>query len=752
MKADLGVKSLYARQRIDVYSPVRFRVETDRIHGGRGNQEMKTGVGGVVEVCVLVLCQFSAGLSIRGQGLDYPQARKANQVDDYHGAKVADPYRWLEDDNSAETAKWVEAENKVTFAYLDKIPYRAEVKKRLEALYNYAKYTPPVRRGELLFFTKNDGLQNQNVVYIQQGLDGAPEVLLDPNQFSADGTTRMGSFEVSHDGHYAAYGKQVGGSDWQEVHVLDVATKKDLPDDLKWIKFGGAAWAGNGFFYSRFDEPEKGHELSTKNEFQKVYFHKLGDQQSADQLVYEDRANPQRFHFVGTTDDERFAILVISDRGKGKRGNALYFRDLSKGEKTFTPIVSEITDDTYDAIDNDGDKLLIYTDHSAPNHKVVVFDTANIKAPWKDVIPEKPESLESVRALGGKLFATYLKDVASRVYVYNTNGQLENEIALPGAGTSSGFLGGRSDTNAFFLYSSFNYPSTVFRYELATKKASVFKAPEIPGFHPDDYETREVFYNSKDGTRVPMFLVYRKGLRLDGKNPTLLYAYGGFNITLAPNFSPLRLALLEQGFVYASANLRGGGEYGEKWHQAGTKLKKQNVFDDFIAAAQWLVANKYTSSEHLAINGGSNGGLLVGAVINQRPDLFRVAVPQVGVMDMLRFQKFTIGWNWAADYGSSDNADEFKAIYAYSPLHNIKPGAKYPATLIATADHDDRVVPAHSFKYAATLQAEASKQNPVLIRIDTMSAHGSSNTSKAIALTADIYSFIFWNLGVAPKY
>jgi prolyl oligopeptidase len=455
---------------------------------------------------------------------------------------------------------------------------------------------------------------------------------------------------------------------------------------------------------------------------------------------------------VGTTDDERFAILVISDRGRGKRGNALYYRDLSKGEKTFTPIVAEIGDDTYDVIDNDGDKLLVATDHEAPNHKVVVFDTANPKAPLKDLVPEKPESLETTRSLGGKLFLTYLKDVASHVYVYSFTGQLENEIALPGAGTTSGFLGGRGDKNGFFLYSSFNYPSTVFRYELSTKKVSVFKAPEIPGFHPDDYETKEVFYKSKDGTRVPMFLVYRKGLKLDGQNPALLYGYGGFNITLAPNFSPLRLALLEQGFVYASANMRGGGEYGEKWHEAGTKLKKQNVFDDFIAAAEWLIANKYTSSEHLAINGGSNGGLLVGTVMNQRPDLFRVAVPQVGVMDMLRFQKFTIGWNWAADYGSSDNAAEFKVIYSYSPLHNIKPGVKYPATLITTADHDDRVVPAHSFKYAATLQAEASKENPVLVRIDTMSAHGASNTSKAIALTADMYSFIFWNLGVMPKY
>ena len=583
---------------------------------------MNTEVMRAVRSSVVVFCLASTGCMIHAQGLDYPDTRKADQVDDYHGTKVTDPYRWLEDDNSAETAKWVEAENKVTFAYLDKIPYRSDVKKRLEALYNYAKYTPPVRRGELLFFTKNDGLQSQNVVYTQKGLEGAPEVLLDPNKFSADGTTRMGAFDVSHDGRYAVYGKQVGGSDWQEYHVIDVATRKDLSDHLKWIKFGSAGWVGKGFFYSRFDEPEKGHELSTKNEFQKVYHHKLGAPQSADELVYEDKVNAQRFHIVGTTDDERFAILTVSDRGKGKRGNALYFRDLSKGEKTFRPIVSDITGDTYDVIDNDGGKLLIYTDHGAPNHKVVVFDTADPKAPLKDVIPEKPESLEVVRSLGGKLFATYLKDVASRVYVNGLNGQRENEIAVPGAGTTSGFLGGRADKNAFFLYSSFNYPATVFRYELATRKVSVFKAPEIPGFRPDDYETKEVFHKSKDGTRVPMFLVYRKGLKSDSSNPTLLYAYGGFNISVAPNFNPLRLALLEQGFVSASANLLGGGEYGEKWHEAGTKLKKQNVFDDFIAGAEWLVANKYTSPEHLAINGGPNGGLLVGAVMNQRPDRF----------------------------------------------------------------------------------------------------------------------------------
>ncbi len=696
-------------------------------------------------------CLVFSAISLT-QGLDYPQTRKDNQVDDYHGTKVADPYRWLEDDNSAETAKWVEAENKVTFAYLDKIPYRAQVKARLEQLFNYPKYTAPMRRGDYLFFTKNDGLQNQNVVYAQKGLDGAPEMLVDPNKFSADGTSRMGVFEVSPDGRYAAYGVSVGGSDWQEVHVVEVASKKELSDDLKWTKFTGIGWTGNGFFYSRFDAPERGHELSSKNEFQQVYFHVFGTPQSGDELIYEDKQNAQRFNEVGTTDDERFAILSITDQGKGKRGNALYFRDLSKKEKTFTPIVTEITDNRFEVVDNIGDKLLILTNQNAPNRRLALYDPANPKAPWKDILPEKAETLENVTTLGGKIFATYLKDVANRVEVYSLSGQLENAIELPGAGAATGFRGNRGDTNAFYLYTSFNYPPTVFRYDLVSRKSSVYHAPEIHGFRPEDYETKQVFYNSKDGTRIPMFLVYRKGLKLDGTNPTLLYAYGGFNITIAPAFSPLRLALLEQGFVYASANLRGGGEYGEKWHDAGTKLKKQNVFDDFIVAAEWLIANKYTSSEKLAINGGSNGGLLVGAVMNQRPELFHAAVPQVGVMDMLRFQKFTIGWNWADDYGSSDNAEQFKAIYAYSPLHNIKPGAKYPATLITTADHDDRVVPAHSFKYAATLQAEASRANPVLIRIDTKSGHGASSTTKAIELTADVYSFIFYNLGVTPEY
>ena len=681
----------------------------------------------------------------------YPVTKKVEHVDKYHGVEVADPYRWLEDENSADTAAWVEAENRVTFSYLEKIPFRAQIAARLEKLYNYPKYSAPSRRGEYFIFSKNDGLQNQNVLYIQKGLKGTPEVLFDPNKLSADGTSRLGVFAPSKDGKMAVYGVSKGGSDWQEYYVMDVASKQTQADHLEWVKVSGAAWAGNGFYYSRYPAPEAGKSLTSKNTNHQVFYHKLGTDQAADELIYEDKANPERFHTVSTTDDERFAILVISDRGKGKRGNSLFFRDLSRGDKTFTPIVAEIGDDSYSVIDNVGDKFLVETDHNAPNGRIFLFDPKQPEEKnWKDIVPEKPEPLQSTGTAGGKLFVTYLKDVTTRAYVYSLDGKLENEIKLPGLGASSGMGGWPDDKFVFYTYTSFNSPPTIYQYDLASKKSTVFRSPEIPGFNANDYETKQVFYPSKDGTKVPMFLVYKKGLKLDGNNPTLLYGYGGFNVNTSPSFSSLRTALLEQGVVYASANLRGGGEYGEKWHEAGTKLKKQNVFDDFIAAAEYLIANKYTSSEKLAIQGGSNGGLLVGAVMNQRPELFKVAIPQVGVMDMLRFHKFTIGWNWIADYGSSDNADEFKAIYAYSPLHNIKV-AKYPATLITTADHDDRVVPAHSFKYAATLQAAQTGDAPVLIRIDTKSGHGASNTKKAIETTADIYSFLLYNLGVTPK-
>ncbi|HST53593.1 MAG TPA: prolyl oligopeptidase family serine peptidase [Pyrinomonadaceae bacterium] len=686
------------------------------------------------------------------QKITYPQAKRGDQVDDYFGVKVADPYRWLEDENSPETKRWVEDENKVTFGYLEKIPFRQAVKTRLEQLFNYPRYTAPFRRGEYYFFFKNDGLQNQNVLYVQKGLDGTPEVLLDPNKFSADGTSRLGAFDPSKDARYAAYGISSGGSDWEEFHVLDVAAKKDLPDVLKWVKVSGIAWQGDGFYYSRYDALA-GNELTAKNENHKVYFHRVGTPQSADELVYEDKANPQRFHIASTTEDERFVELNISDRGKGKKGNALFYRDAKSGDKVWSPVVAEVGDDDFGIVDNVGDKLLIETNHNAPNRRVFLFDPKNPdEKNWKDVLPERPEPLESVSSAGGKLFATYLKDVTTRAYVYNLDGKLENEVQMPGLGVAAGFGGLKDDRVVFYTFTSFNFPPTIYRYDIATRKSTVFRTPEIPGFKSSDYETKQVFYNSKDGTRVPMFLVYKKGLKLDGRNPTVLYGYGGFNVTTTPNFSSTRLALLEQGFVYASANMRGGGEYGEKWHEAGTKLRKQNVFDDFIAAAEWLVKNNYTSPDRLAIHGVSNGGLLVGAVSNQRPDLFKAVIQQAGVMDMLRFHKFTIGWNWIADYGSSDNEAEFKALYAYSPVHNIHEGTKYPATLITTADHDDRVVPAHSFKYAAALQAAQAGDNPVLIRIDTKSGHGASNTTKAIEQTADIYSFLFYNLGVTPKY
>ena len=697
-----------------------------------------------------------SGLSVPAgaqQKLEYPQTRTVEQVDTYFGEKVADPYRWLEDESSKETADWVAAQNRLTFSYLERIPYRGQVRARLEKLYNYERYTAPFRRGAYYFYSHNTGLQNQNVFFVQKGLDGAPEVLIDPNKFSADGTSKLGALGVSGDGRHAAYAISKGGSDWQEYRVMETATKRQLPDVLNWVKVSGIAWQGEGFYYSRYDAPEAGRSMTSKNENHKVYFHKVGTPQSEDVLVFEDRANPQRFHLLSTTDDERFAVLSVSERGKGKRGNALFYRDARSADKAFRPLVAEIGDDTFDVLDNVGDKLLVKTDRHAPNGRVFLFDP---KAPeeknWKDVLPERPEPLDDVEAAGGKLFATYLKDVTSRVYVYNLDGRLENEIEMPGLGNVGGFGGLRDDKVVFYTYSSFNAPPTIYRYDIASRKSAVFRAPRIPDFRPSDYEVRQVFYTSKDGTRVPMFLTHRKGLALDGRNPTLLYGYGGFNSTLSPGFNSMRLALLEQGFVYAAANLRGGGEYGEKWHEAGTKLKKQNVFDDFIAAAEFLIKEKYTSPDRLAVQGVSNGGLLVGAVANQRPELFGAVIQQAGVMDMLRFHKFTIGWNWVADYGSAENEAEYRALRAYSPIHNVRAGTKYPAVLVTTADHDDRVVLAHSFKYAAAMQAAQAGDNPVLIRIDTKSGHGASSTTKAIEQAADIYSFLFHTLGVTPKY
>jgi len=705
---------------------------------------------------VAVVAWLALGTTtVLAQRPSYPDTRRVDHVDTYFGEKVADPYRWLEDENSADTARWVAAQNVVTSAYLDQIPYLPAIRKRLEALYNYPRYGAPFRRGDYFIFSKNSGLQNQSVYYIQKGLDGAPELLLDPNTFSKDGTSQLGGLAVSRKGRYLAYGISVGGSDWREVHVMEVATRRVLPDVLRWVKVSEMAWQGDGFYYSRYDAPAEGKELSSSNDDHKVFYHRVGTDQAADELVFEDKAHPQRFHQVDTTEDERFAILNVSDRGKGLDGNALFYRDGGpRGTAPWLPLVPAITNDTFDVVDNIGDKLLVATNHGAANRRVVLIDPKNPdEKNWVAVLPERPEPLESVRTAGGKIFATYLKDVSTHAYVFDRTGRQENELTLPGLGTASGFGGNHDDPFVFYTFNSFNYPSSIFRYDIATKRSTLFRSPEIPGFRADTFETKQVFLTSKDGTRVPMFIVSKKGLVLDGSNPTVMYGYGGFSQNTMPTFSPLRIALLEQGVVYASVNMRGGAEYGESWHQAGMKLKKQNVFDDFIAAAEFLIANKYTSSQKLAIQGASNGGLLVGVVANQRPELFKVVIQQAGVMDMLRFHKFTIGWNWIADYGSSEaNPEEFKALRAYSPIHNLKEGASYPATLTTTADHDDRVVPAHSFKYAAALQHAQGGANPVLIRIDTNSGHGASSTTKAIEQTAEIDAFIFTNLGVIPKY
>ncbi len=700
--------------------------------------------------CYAVMAVFLTVVAY-GQSLEYPVAKKVDQVDTYFGVKVADPYRWLEDENSPETAGWVKEENKLTFRYLDNIPFRARLKGRLEELFNYPKYTAPFKNGKLFFFYKNDGLQNQSVLYYQEGLKGIPHVLLDPNTFAANGTTRLLSFVLSRDGSSAAYGISLGGSDWEEYCTMDMSTRTTTKDTLKWVKVSNIAWLGKGFYYSRYDAPAAGKELSSKNENHKVYFHRLGTTQASDSLVYEDPSHPQRFNIVQTSEDERFVLLSVSERGSGKDGNALFFRDAAKGMTGFKPVIATIGDDSYDFVDDVDGKLIVRTNHNAPNGRVVLIDPDHPEeSQWKELIAEKPEPMENATSAGGKLFVTWMKDVTSRAYVYNLDGTLDQEIALPDLGTVSGFGGKKEDPFVFYSFTSFTIPPTIYRYDIASHTSTLFRTAEIPGYTQSEYVTEQVFFPSKDGTRIPMFLVHKKGIEKNGKNPTLLYGYGGFAISVAPTFSSMRLALLEQGVLFASANLRGGGEYGEKWHQAGTKLHKQNVFDDFIAASEWLIAQGYTSPEHLAIQGGSNGGLLVGAVVNQRPELYRVAIAQVGVMDMLRFHKFTIGWNWIPDYGSSDNDSEFKALYAYSPLQNIRPGKNYPPMLITTADHDDRVVPGHSFKYAATMQADYHGPNPILIRIDTQSGHGASSTAKTIETTCDVDAFLLYNLGVHP--
>jgi len=680
--------------------------------------------------------------------LSYPATKKGDQVDDYFGTKVADPYRWLEDDNAEEVKQWVQAQNAVTFGYLDTISFRPKIKDRLTEIFDYPRYSAPFRAGECYFFTKNDGLQNQSVYYIQKGLDGTPEVFLDPNQLSPDGTVRIGIVGVSTDDRYVALSRSEAGSDWTELRVMKIATKQELPDRVQWVKFSGAAWKGDGFYYSGYDKPAPGEELKGKNEYMKVFYHKLGDPQEKDVIVYEDKAHPLRTVAAGVTEDEKFLFLTISE---GTSGNELYYKDLIRKDAKLELVVPGFANDSFPIDVLDG-KVLVNTNVDAPNYRVVLVDPKNpAKETWQTVIPEKPEVLSGAGTAGGYLFTNYLKDANTKVFQHKLDGSLIREIELPALGTAGGFGGKRDEKVLFYTFTSFTYPPTIYKFDPATGASEVFRKSEVK-FDPSAYETKQVFFASKDGTRVPMFIVHKKGLKLDGKNPTFLTAYGGFNISETPGFSAANIILLENGGVYAKPNLRGGGEYGEVWHKAGMLEKKQNVFDDFIAAAEYLIKEKYTSKERLAIAGGSNGGLLVGAVMTQRPELFRVAFPAVGVMDMLRYHKFTIGWAWAVEYGSSDNAKDFPYLYAYSPLHNFKDGACYPATMVTTADHDDRVVPAHSFKFAATLQEKHACANPVLIRIETRSGHGSSNLSKAIEDLTDQWSFMFFNMGVKPIY
>ncbi len=688
--------------------------------------------------------------------LTYPSSHKSNQVDNYHNTLVADPYRWLEDPDSEDTRAWIEAQNQVTFGYLSEIPAREKIKQRLTKLWDYEKYGIPFKEGESLqdgsteryFYFKNDGLQNQSVLYTLKTLDDEPKVLLDPNKLSEDGTIALSGLSISEDGKLLAYSLSASGSDWQEWKVRNVETGEDLQDYLKWIKFSGASWThdNQGFFYSRYDEPNEKTQLEDVNYYQKLYYHQLGKPQSEDALIYH-RPDQKEWGFSGgVTEDGRYLIISIWLGTDSK--NLVFFKDLTNPNAEVVELINQFEAD-YSFIENDDSVFYFRTDLNAPRGRVIAIDTKN-PAPenWREIIPQSAETLESVGVLNNQFVADYLKDAHSQIKIFDLKGAFIREVELPGLGSAGGFGGKRHDTETFYSFTSFTTPGTIYRYNMLTGKSSIFRQPQVD-FNPDNYETKQVFYHSKDGTRVPMFLTHKKGIKLDGNNPSYLYAYGGFNASMTPGFSVSLLVWMEMGGVYAMPNIRGGGEYGEEWHQSGMKDKKQNVFDDFISAAEWLIANKYTKTDKLAIAGGSNGGLLVGACITQRPDLFGAALPAVGVMDMLRFHKFTIGWAWTSEYGSADNSEEFPALYAYSPLHNIKPDTAYPATLITTADHDDRVVPAHSFKFAAALQEAHAGDAPVLIRIETKAGHGAGKpTAKIIEEAADKWAFLVRTLNV----
>ena len=711
---------------------------------------LRRGIFAVLTFSVFAGSVYSAVVAQTQESpLVYPKAKTVNQVDDYHGVKVADPYRWLEDTDSADTQAWVAEENKLTFSYLDQLPYRQAIRERLLKLWNYERFSVPSQHGGRYFYERNNGLQNQNVLLVADSLNAQPRTLLDPNTLSPDGTIALAGTAVSEDGKLLAYGTATSGSDWMEWHVRDVDTAKDLADQIKWVKFSGASWTkdGKGFFYSRYDEPKQDTMMRDANYFQKLYYHRLGTSQSEDKLIYERPDNKKMLFGGEVSDDGRYLIITVEEGTAPK--NRLYYKDLTNPDSRVVKLLDDF-DAQYNFLDNDGPVFWVQTDFDAPRGRLIAIDTRHPeRANWKTVIPQGADKLEFSNVVDDLFLLGYLKDARTEVRVYDLTGKFLRSVDLPGIGTAEGFGGKRKDKETFYAFTSFISPPTIYRYDPRVGESSLFRRPKVD-FDPTQYETNQVFYKSKDGTRIPMFLTYRKGLKLDGQNPTMLYAYGGFDISLTPFFSVPNLVWLEMGGIYAQPSLRGGGEYGEEWHQAGVRAKKQNVFDDFIAAAEWLIDNKYTSTPKLAIHGGSNGGLLVGACLTQRPDLYGAAFPEVGVMDMLRFQKFTIGWAWTSDFGSSDDPGEFKTLYAYSPLHNLRPGTKYPATLIATSDHDDRVVPGHSFKFAAAMQADQAAPAPVLIRIETKAGHGAGKPiSKRIDETADAWAFIARNLNMS---
>lgn len=677
----------------------------------------------------------------------YPTTYQDTSIfDNYFGERINDPFRWLEDDHSEQTAKWVEEQNTVTYNYIDQIPYRDAIANRLEELWNYEKFGTPFKKGNRYYYFKNSGLQNQSVLYGTDDLAAEPKEIIDPNKFSSDGTSSLANYGFSKDGKYFAYGVSEGGSDWRTIYIKDLETGKLLSERVEWVKFSGISWHENGFFYSRYPKPKAGDDLKGQNKFHAMYYHQLGTPQAKDKLVFSDRRNPKINVYGGTTEDNRFLTISTSETTSNNR---LYFKDLSKKEEAFTPIVENLKND-YFVIDNIKENLLVLTNYKAPNYRLVSINTNKPEEGyWEEIIPESPKNvLQSVSLAGNRLVARYIANASSELKVYSLSGKFEYDLELPTMGTVGGFSGKKEDNIAFYSFTSFTYPTTIFKYNFETKESSIYRVPQIKGINPDDYKTEQVFYESNDGTKIPMFITYKKGTVMDGTNPTLLYGYGGFNISIQPSFSVSRMILLENGGIYAVANIRGGGEYGSAWHDGGRLLKKQNVFDDFISAAEYLVENKYTSSKKLAIEGRSNGGLLVGACMTQRPDLFKVALPGVGVLDMLRYHKFTIGRAWATDYGLSTDSIQFQYLLNYSPLHNMEAGTEYPATLVTTADHDDRVVPAHSFKFISELQKNHEGQNPVLIRVETSAGHGAGKPTKMIiAEAADVISFTLFNMG-----